>query len=92
MSLQLIDEILEGDEQVSHLADDALKLLKQLIATPSYSGEEDKTADWIQAFIGNRDMANHRFKNNVWAFNKYYDPEKPTILLNSHQSSHATKP
>jgi len=87
MSLQLIDEILVGDQQLSHLADDALMLLKQLIATPSFSGEEDNTADWIQAFMENRDMSTLRLKNNVWAFNKYYDPRKSTILLNSHHDT-----
>jgi acetylornithine deacetylase len=87
MSLQLIDEILVGDQQLSRLVDDALMLLKQLIATPSFSGEEDNTADWIQAFMENRDMNTRRLRNNIWAFNKYYDPQKPTILLNSHHDT-----
>jgi acetylornithine deacetylase len=87
MSLQLIDEILMGDEQLSHLADDALLLLKQLIATPSLSGKEDKTADLIRSFMKNRDMETMRLYNNIWAFNKFYDPKKPTILLNSHHDT-----
>ena len=33
------------------LYNDAVALLKKLIATPSFSKEEDKTADIIQAFL-----------------------------------------
>jgi acetylornithine deacetylase len=87
MSLQLIDEILIGDEQLTHLTDDALLLLKQLIATPSLSGEEDKTAGLIRSFMKNRGMETRRSYNNIWAFNKFYDPGKPTILLNSHHDT-----
>ena len=87
MSLQLIDEILVGDQQLSILADDAISLLRQLIATPSLSGEEEKTADLIRSFMNDRNMPTMRLYNNIWAFNRYYDPGKPTILLNSHHDT-----
>ncbi len=64
-----------------------LDLLKQLIATPSFSREESHTADLIDAFLTGRGMATRRKKNNVWAQNRHFDPVKPTILLNSHHDT-----
>jgi acetylornithine deacetylase len=62
-------------------------LLKELIAIPSYSKEEDKTADAIERFLSSKGIASDRKLNNVWAFNKYFDAAKPTILLNSHHDT-----
>jgi acetylornithine deacetylase len=65
----------------------AIDLLKKLIATPSFSKEEDKTADIIQEFFSAREIKIERFLNNIWARNKYFDESKPTILLNSHHDT-----
>lgn len=65
----------------------AVQLLKTLIATPSFSKEEDKTADIIAQFLIQQSVSIQRELNNVWAFNKYYNPDKPTILLNSHHDT-----
>jgi Acetylornithine deacetylase/Succinyl-diaminopimelate desuccinylase and related deacylases len=62
-------------------------LLKQLIATPSFSKEEDKTAGIIYQFLSQRTVHVKRLANNVWARNVHYDPSKPTILLNSHHDT-----
>ncbi len=64
-----------------------LKLLKDLIATPSFSGEEDKTAALIEEYLRENGVKFNRTDNNVWALNKYFDPSKPTILLNSHHDT-----
>lgn len=69
------------------LKQDAIKLLKQLIETPSFSKEEDKTADIINAFFQERNIPTQRKMNNIWAFNQYFDKAKPTILLNSHHDT-----
>jgi acetylornithine deacetylase len=66
---------------------DAIELLKNLIRTESYSKQEDKTAEIINTFLNERGIPTHRLKNNVWAFNKYFDAAKPTILLNSHHDT-----
>jgi len=66
---------------------DAVELLKQLIATPSFSKEEDKTAANIEQFFKARNILANRLLNNVWAVNKYFDQSKPTILLNSHHDT-----
>lgn len=66
---------------------DAVRLLKQLIATPSFSKEEDRTASLIEGFLNDRGVPTNRYLNNVWACNKYFDDSKPSILLNSHHDT-----
>jgi len=72
---------------VDNLFEDALELLKQLIAIPSFSKEEDKTADLIVEFLKERNIQLNRKGNNIWAFNKHFDASKQTILLNSHHDT-----
>ncbi|PRY31739.1 acetylornithine deacetylase [Spirosoma oryzae] len=72
---------------VDTLAADALALLKQLIATPSFSRDENHTADRLETFLRERDVPTQRLKNNVWAVNRQFDPAKPTLLLNSHHDT-----
>lgn len=69
------------------LQDDAIGLLKELIATPSFSKEEDETAGILCRFIGTKGIEHSRVGNNVFALNKYYDANKPSILLNSHHDT-----
>ncbi|MEJ1223235.1 M20 family metallo-hydrolase [Sediminicola sp. 1XM1-17] len=69
------------------LTDKAIALLHQLISIPSFSSEEGQTADAIEAWFSSFDIAFKREKNNVYAFNKYYDESKPTLLLNSHHDT-----
>lgn len=65
----------------------AVELLQKLISIPSFSKEEDKTADVIAAFLQQHGIEPHRKLNNLWARNKYFDGSKPTILLNSHHDT-----
>lgn len=70
------------------LSEDAIGLLTKLIETPSFSKEEDKTADLIFSFlVANGVVAVQRHLNNVWAVNKYFDKNKPSIVLNSHHDT-----
>lgn len=66
---------------------EALSLLKNLIATPSFSREEDKTAALLEVFFETRGIPTERKGNNVWAVNKHYKPSLPTLLLNSHHDT-----
>jgi acetylornithine deacetylase len=66
---------------------DAISLLKELISTPSLSREEDQTAGIICRFLGTRNIEHTRVGNNVFAFSKAFDQNKPTILLNSHHDT-----
>ncbi|WP_411275564.1 M20 family metallo-hydrolase [Daejeonella sp.] len=67
--------------------DDSIKLLRKIISIPSFSREEDKTALAIEAFLQEKSVKTFRKQNNIWAFNKFFNQEKPTILLNSHHDT-----
>ncbi len=66
---------------------EAVALLKQLIATPSFSREEEKTASVLERFFLDRNVPYDRHLNNIWVRNHFFDPDKPTILLNSHHDT-----
>lgn len=65
----------------------AINLLEQLIAIPSFSKEEDKTAAVLEGFLKQQGITSQRKGNNVWAQNKYFNSSLPTILLNSHHDT-----
>lgn len=75
------------NEQFKILYKDSLSLLKQLIQTPSFSCSEDETANIIGDFLEKKGVKYQRRKNNLWAKNRYFTPNKPTILLNSHHDT-----
>jgi acetylornithine deacetylase/succinyl-diaminopimelate desuccinylase-like protein len=62
----------------------ATDLLIELIATPSFSREEDKVASILEDFLHAHDVETRRVGNNIWVKNKQFDSSKPTVLLNSH--------
>lgn len=64
--------------------DEAVRLLKLLISTPSASRSEDKAADIMEETIRGYGLEVHRLKNNVWTIDPEYDDARPTLLLNAH--------
>ena len=74
-------------KDVSILQANAIGLLKQLIATPSFSKEEDNSSSLIKTFLENNEVKTEQYLYNIWAKNKYFDANKPTILLNSHHDT-----
>ena len=68
-------------------SDEAISLLKELIAIPSFSKEENKTADLVEHFFKKKGIETSRKLNNVWAKNKFFTDSLPTILLNSHHDT-----
>lgn len=62
----------------------AIELLKRLIATPSVSREEAAVADIIESELKALGFVPQRKINNVWAMAAEYDAAKPTILLDAH--------
>jgi len=66
---------------------EATSLLRQLIAIPSFSKEEERTAALLEEYLTGKGIPVERLGNNVWARNKYFDPAKPTLLLNSHHDT-----
>ena len=74
-------------KDVAILQANAIDLLKQLIATPSFSKEEDNSSALIRAFLEKKEVKTEQYLYNIWAKNKYFDATKPTILLNSHHDT-----
>jgi acetylornithine deacetylase len=75
------------NNDISILQTDAINLLKELIATPSYSKEEDNSSALLKCFLETHNAKAEQYLYNVWARNKYFDSDKPTILLNSHHDT-----
>ncbi len=74
-------------KSIQALTQEAIALLKQLIATPSFSSEEQETALLIEAWFTANNIPFTRENNNIWAFNKQYNDALPTLLLNSHHDT-----
>ncbi len=66
------------------LKQEVIDLLQQLISTSSFSREENKVADLMEAFLRERGLEINRKGNNVWGWNDGFEVGKYTILLNSH--------
>ena len=58
---------MNNNNDIQGLTQDAISLLKQLIAIPSLSKEEDNTADLIEQFLQSKGVTAFRYLNNVWA-------------------------
>lgn len=77
----------DGLMDINYLQAKAIELLKDLIRTESFSRQENETADKLASYLLTAGTHPNRIKNNVWAKNKHFDPQKPTILLNSHHDT-----
>lgn len=73
--------------ELTGLQEEAIELLKKLISTRSFSGEEDGTAALLEQWFKDHDIPCNRHLNNVWAVNNHFDEAKPTLLLNSHHDT-----
>lgn len=62
----------------------AIDLLKEMIAIPSFSREEDKVTDLLAGYLQKNNLEYNRKGNNIWVQSPDFDTTKPTILLNSH--------
>ncbi len=88
MKINLLEpHSLLDNNKLNALTAEATEWLKQLIAVQSFSKEENKTADLLQQFLESKGIKSFRKLNNVWAYNKNYQKEKPTLLLNSHHDT-----
>ncbi len=65
----------------------SLELLHKLIGIQSFSSEEQETALAISNWLSDFGISFKRENNNIYAFNKFYDASKPTLLLNSHHDT-----
>lgn len=69
------------------LSEKAIALLHDLIAIQSFSSEEDKTAARIGQWFNAHNIPFQQQDYNVYAMNKAFDKNKPTLLLNSHHDT-----
>lgn len=72
---------------MNNIKTEAIELLTELIKTPSFSKEEDKTASIIEIFLKNKGKKVNRKHNNVWVVSHSFSDSQPTILLNSHHDT-----
>ena len=66
---------------------ESIELLKKLISTQSFSFYEEKTAKLLENWLNRNLIPFKRHVNNIYCYNKYYDNNKPNILLNSHHDT-----
>ena len=69
---------------MENYVNDAILLLKQLIATPSVSRDEAKAADVLEELMKQWGLQPRREGNNLWCVSPDYDDSRPTLLLNAH--------
>ena len=72
---------------IKKLTQEAIELLKNLIATQSFSSEEEGTAAFIENWFKAHEIPFNRRANNIWAINKNFEEGKTTLLLNSHHDT-----
>ena len=75
------------ENNTNKIKTEAIDLLKLLIATPSFSKEEGKTALILGKYLKQSNIDYQQINNNIVAKNKYFNPNLPTILLNSHHDT-----
>ena len=63
---------------------DAVELLKALIAIPRISRNETIASNLIEEWMTNCGLNPKREANNLWAVADNYNEAKPTLLLNAH--------
>jgi acetylornithine deacetylase len=66
------------------LTDIAINLLKEIIAIPSFSREEENVRKHLEQFFYDKGIPYFLKKNNIWLANLHFQTGKKTILLNSH--------
>jgi len=66
---------------------EAVELLQHLITIPSLSRNEADKAEFLSGWLRQRGLKVNREQNNLWCLAPGYDPNRPTILLNSHMDT-----
>ena len=68
--------------------EEAVALLRKLIEVPSFSRQEEGTAEIWERWLREQGVENVvRTNNNVFAVGSSYDPFRPTLMLNSHHDT-----
>lgn len=70
--------------ETGNYTNDAVELLKDLIAIPSISRNEDKAADKLAEYLAMWGLPYGREGNNLWVGCPDWDNNRPTVMLNAH--------
>ena len=70
--------------ETKNYTNDAVELLKELIAIPSVSRSEDKAADKLSEYLNRWGLPHGREGNNLWVGCPDWDNNRPTLMLNAH--------
>lgn len=70
--------------ETSYYTNDAITLLKDLIAIPSISRSEEKAANKLAEYLNLWHLPFGREGNNLWVGCPDWDNNRPTIMLNAH--------
>ena len=70
--------------ETRNYTNDAVELLKDLIAIPSISRNEDKAADKLAEYLAIWGLPYGREGNNLWVGCPDWDNNRPTVMLNAH--------
>ncbi len=68
---------------IENIEKQALSLLKQIIAIPSLSGDEELLSRFLENWLRERNFIVNKKNNNIWV-ESILDESLPRILLNSH--------
>ena len=71
-------------EEKRQYVNDAVELLKALIAIPRISRNEAIASNLLEEWMTNWGLNPKREANNLWAVADNYNEAKPTLLLNAH--------
>ena len=69
---------------MGNYTNDAVELLKELIAIPSVSRSEDKAADKLGEYLNRWNLPYGREGNNLWVGCQDWDNNRKTVMLNAH--------
>ncbi|MFW5821502.1 MAG: acetylornithine deacetylase, partial [Bacteroidota bacterium] len=67
---------------IENIEKQALSLLKQIIAIPSLSGDEELLSRFLENWLRERNFIVNKKNNNIWV-ESILDESLPRILLNS---------
>ena len=70
--------------ETRNYTNDAITLLKELIAIPSISRNETAAADKLAESLNNWGMPSGREGNNLWVGCQDWDDNRKTVMLNAH--------
>ena len=69
---------------ITNYTNDAVDLLKELIAIPSVSRDETKAVDKLAEYLTKWGLPYGREGNNLWVGCPDWDNNRPTVMLNAH--------